>query len=268
MQRKLLLKIPIIKRLYPSVLRRLLKLLKLNRRLWKIKNFKMCLDFLDSVDREIILKNEYEPKQIDYFLKHAKNNKINQIIDVGSNCGYFSFYMANNIPDVKIHAFEPIPEVYSRFTETINASEGRIKKNIKHLNFGLSDKKSTVTMALPIKNNFIGTGGARFVNYDYKPTVNEFIKQVEFQRGDNLFTSTNQMWGLKIDVEGHELNTLKGMGSFLLSNKVFIQIEIFDENFEKVNDYLSKKNFSVISQIEDSSKTDYFYSNFKVSNQI
>ena len=268
MQRKLLLNIPIIKRLYPSFLRRLLKLFNLNRRVWRIKNFKMCLDFLDSVDREIILKNEYEPKQIDYFLKVATNNQINQIIDVGSNCGYFSFYMANNIPDVKIHAFEPIPDVYIRFAETIKASEKKIRDNIKHLNFGLSDEKSTVTMALPIKNNFIGTGGARFVDFNYNPSDNELIKQVEFQRGDDLFTSINQTWGLKIDVEGHELNTLKGMANFLLANKVFIQIEIFDENFEKVNDYLSKKNFSVISQIEDSSKTDYFYSNFKVSDQI
>ena len=225
----------------------------------------MYLDFLDSVDREIILKNEYEPQQTDYFLEHAKNNKINQIIDVGSNCGYFSFYMANNIPNAKIYAFEPIPEVYRRFTETINASGEKIKNSITHLNFGLSDKKNTVTMALPIKNNFIGTGGARFVNFDYKPEDNESIKQVEFQKGDNLFTSINQTWGLKIDVEGHELNTLKGMGKFLLANKVFIQIEIFDENFEAVNAYLLVKNFSVVSQIKDSSKTDYFYSNFKIS---
>ena len=265
MQRKLLLKIPIIRRLYPSLLRRLLKLFKLNRRLWKIKDFKMYLDFLDSVDREIILKNEYEPKQIDYFLMHAKNNKINQIIDVGSNCGYFSFYMANNISDANIYAFEPIPEVYSRFTVTIKASRKKIRDKIKLLNLGLSDKKSTVTMALPIKNNFIGTGGARFVDINYYPTDNEFIKQVEFQKGDDLFTSINQTWGLKIDVEGHELNTLKGMEKFLLANKVFIQIEIFDENFDVVNAYLLMKNFSVVSQIKDSSKTDYFYSNFKIS---
>ncbi|MDC0423538.1 FkbM family methyltransferase [Methylophilaceae bacterium] len=263
MQRKLLLDIPIIRRLYPSLLRRLLKLFKLNRRLWKIKNFKMCLDFLDSVDREIILKNEYEPKQIDYFLMHAKNNKINQIIDIGANCGYFSFYMANNISDAKIHAFEPIPEVYRRFAETIKASRKKIRDNIKLLNVGLSDKKSTVTMALPIKNNFIGTGGARFVDINYNASDNEFIKQVEFQKGDDLFTSTNQTWGLKIDVEGHEINTLKGMKKFLSANKVFIQIEIFDENFEAVNAYLLKKKFSVVSQINDSSKTDYFYSNFK-----
>ena len=72
MQRNLLLKIPIIKRLYPSLLLRLLKLFYLNRRVWRIKKFRMCLDFLDSVGREIILKNEYEPKQIDYFYSNFK----------------------------------------------------------------------------------------------------------------------------------------------------------------------------------------------------
>lgn len=265
MQRKHLLKIPLIKRLYPSILRRLLKALRLNRRLWNIQGFKMCLDFLDSVDREIILKNEYEPEQINYFIAILKKNNISQIVDVGSNCGYFSFYIANAIHNIKIFSFEPIGNVYERFNETIVASEKKIRERIAHYNFGLSDKASVVAMALPKKNNFIGTGGARFVEPSYKPTKEESIKKVEFRKGDETLKSNGEIWGLKIDVEGHEINTLRGMVKFITSNKVFMQIEIFDDKFDHVNQFLIDNKFVMVNKIDDSSKTDYYYSNFKIS---
>ena len=54
-----LLKLPILKRLIPSVLIRLLKILNKNRGYFKIKNTKMFLDFLDKIDIELILHNEF-----------------------------------------------------------------------------------------------------------------------------------------------------------------------------------------------------------------
>ena len=54
----ILLKIPILKRLIPSLTIKILKLFKKNRGYFKIKNSKMFLDFLDPIDRGIILFQE------------------------------------------------------------------------------------------------------------------------------------------------------------------------------------------------------------------
>ena len=50
-----LIKFPILKRLIPSLSLRILKSLKKNRGFFRVKSLKMFLDFLDPIDREIIL---------------------------------------------------------------------------------------------------------------------------------------------------------------------------------------------------------------------
>ena len=68
-----LIKLPLLKRIIPSLSIRILKLLKKNRGYFKINNFEMFLDFLDPIDREIILHQEFESTEIDYLLKQIRN---------------------------------------------------------------------------------------------------------------------------------------------------------------------------------------------------
>ena len=65
---------------------------------------------------------------------------------------------------------------------------------------------------------------------------------------------------IKIDVEGHELNVLKGIQTLLKSNKCIIQIEIFEKNFSLVNSYLIERNFILVDQIKQ--RSNYFYYNY------
>ena len=66
---KFLVKLPILKRLIPSLGIRLLSILKKNRGYFKINNIKMFLDFLDPIDRQIILTEEYEHEEFVIFSK-------------------------------------------------------------------------------------------------------------------------------------------------------------------------------------------------------
>ena len=50
----------------------------------------MFLDFLDPIDREIILSQEFEKKEINFLMNQIEYNNINYFIDVGANCGYSS----------------------------------------------------------------------------------------------------------------------------------------------------------------------------------
>jgi len=70
-----LINYPIFKRIVPSLIRKILKILNKNRGYFKVKGFQMYLDFLDPIDREIILFNEFEKEEINLLLKYLKANK-------------------------------------------------------------------------------------------------------------------------------------------------------------------------------------------------
>ena len=73
---KILIKIPLLKKLITSLGIRLLKLFKKNRGYFSIKNLRMFLDFLDPIDREIILYQEYENSELNFLIKKIKENQI------------------------------------------------------------------------------------------------------------------------------------------------------------------------------------------------
>ena len=75
---KFILKIPVLKRLVPSLGIRILKLLNRSRGYYNIKNIEFYLDFLDPVDRQIILNKDYEHDAIN-FLELEMKNKIHAL---------------------------------------------------------------------------------------------------------------------------------------------------------------------------------------------
>ena len=84
-----LIKLPLLKRIIPSLSIRILKLLKKNRGYFKIDNFEMFLDFLDPIDREIILSQEFEKQEIKFLVEQIKINKI--VDSISSIKGVFIF---------------------------------------------------------------------------------------------------------------------------------------------------------------------------------
>ena len=63
---------------------------------------------------------------------------------------------------------------------------------------------------------------------------------------------------IKIDVERHEIFVLKGSEKILNNNKVFLQIEIFPELFDEINNFLLNRNFKLINNIG----WDYYFKNY------
>ena len=67
---------------------------------------------------------------------------------------------------------------------------------------------------------------------------------------------------LDADAEGHEHDVLQGLKSLLNYNEIFLQVEIFEKNFNKINKYLKSQKFKCINAISNDGKTDYYYKNF------
>ena len=63
------------------------------------------------------------------------------------------------------------------------------------------------------------------------------IKQV---CGDNVLKDVNNTIAVKIDVEGLELLVLQGLVNLIKNNRIFLQIEIFDQEFVKTSSFLEE----------------------------
>ena len=70
---------------------------------------------------------------------------------------------------------------------------------------------------------------------------------------------------VKIDVEGLELLVLQGLVNLIKNNRIFLQIEIFDQEFVKTSSFLEEHNFKLIEKgtfTHQDTVKDYFYINF------
>ena len=253
---KYLIRIPILKRLIPSIGVRLLKILKKNRGFFNIDGFKMYLDFLDPIDRAIILNKTYEVEEINILTKLIKKNSTKKFIDIGANCGFYSFQFA--MQNLEVLAFEPNSEALLKMKKTINQNEN-LKNKINVFPYGLSNINSRMNMRSMIKHGYIQTGGSGITTDKVSQNKKYKVYDAEFKIGDEILNFKRNNLAIKIDVEGHELNVLKGIQNLLKSNKCIIQIEIFKKNFNLVNSYLLEKKFVLVDQFNE--RANYFYSN-------
>ena len=202
-------------------------------RTWKKKNpdtlfktkekliFKIFKD-VSSLSRVLLDFENYEIKETKLVKKIIKNDMT--VIDAGANFGWYSLNFAKligNNSKSKIYSFEPIPKVYKELNLNIKLNQ---YKNIKTFNYALGSKNSNVKLGTPYFS-FIGSSGAtsEFLNFSKKINCKMFkidtivklkkIKKIDF---------------IKADIEGGELNLLKGAEKTLLSHKPKIFIEIVD----------------------------------------
>ena len=181
------------------------------------------------------------------FLKSIDN--LNTIIDVGANKGQFSLAARSIFPSARIISFEPL----SKPTETFR-SLFKSDKNILFYNSAIGPEKGTVPMHVSKRNDsssileigikqsmlFPGTEESHIEDILIAP-LNHYV---EFQD----FASPGL---LKIDVQGYELEVLKGCGDFLAKfNYIYVECsfnELYKEQAlaDEVIQYLVNYSFKL-----------------------
>jgi len=153
-------------------------------------------------------------------------NEGDFVIDIGANVGLWSISLQKKVTTTgTVCAFEPVP---STFLELQKAT-----KNISNIvikNIGISDRKGTeVILCDPIAIAPPGASLSRTVkhikNIDQLEPVN-----VKLDTLDNIFYAKNEsIKFIKIDVEGHEFNVIKGGVKTIAKYKPILFIEILRE---------------------------------------
>tara|TARA_B100001029_G_C15054683_1_gene453430 strand:+ start:1463 stop:2701 length:1239 start_codon:yes stop_codon:yes gene_type:complete len=245
----------IIKKLRKSFLRRYLFITRKEKFNYKLNDVLIELDIRDSIDREIYFNGYYEEKQLAYLREIISKFNIKTFIDVGSNIGIYSLRVGKIFPEMKIYAFEPHPSAFQRLQT--NISLNKLSHAIEAHNLALSDenKEGYLNSAKRFGKN--QSGGARV---DLKGEI-----KIQLARADDIIKIKNDVIAIKIDVEGFENQVLRGSQELIESNKIFLQIEIFDENYDEISKFLLSKKFKLLNHgnfTHQKDVKDYFYINF------
>jgi len=178
--------------------------------------------------------------------KYYKNSKEIIIFDVGANIGTYSksILQVFNIMDIKLYCFEPSLKTFEVLQKNLPTHS-----NICLNNFGLSDIEQQKEIFQDKELSGITSLYNRRLNHlgiNFNKTEQSLFKTLEQYCCKNEINNINF---LKLDVEGHELNVLKG-GSHFLSKIDFIQFEFGGCNIDSrtyFQDfyYLLKDNFNL-----------------------
>ena len=241
-----LLDIPILKRLYPSIVRRYLMLIGKYQINIKINNFIFEIDIRESIERKTYFIREYEKKRMDQLHRFSKKVNSEILIDIGANIGFYSILSSDCFK--KIYSYEPNERNFKVLKKNI---ENNKLKNIKILNFGLGESKEILMGKSNTKGELFQTSGFA-LNKDNKKGERVLVK-----KGDDVLQFKNKTLTIKIDVEGFEFFVLKGLKRTLIDNWCVLQIEIWEKNNDEVHKFLKLLGYKMINLIDG----DTYFSN-------
>lgn len=180
----------------------------------------MILDINDirSVPFSVLADGPYENFQAKVLLDLARVSS--EFLDIGANMGYYSLTAFKVNPDIKIHAFEPQPNIFSVLSK--NVSLNYLNEKVALHNCGLGSKKSVATMFIPL---FTGSGGGSLANLHQDEGTPREV-EVEVKVLDEYLGSDSNPDLIKIDVEGFEYEVVSGGIELITQSKPTIVIEL------------------------------------------
>jgi len=198
------------------------------------------------IDYQILVNGSYDfdtIQKLDEIISNfdKKNHKNIIFFDIGSNIGIMSLYLKKKYSDLIIYSFEPVSINY--YQQKMNMIMNNLEYNLirkavgettrDDCNIYLPDKiiysdfgKINMGISSVYKNKY--RTGSKYETVEMI-TLDDFIKQ---EMDSNSVFETNIL--IKIDVEGAELQVIRGMKNFLREAKnVKVIIEcLFKENFD------------------------------------
>lgn len=171
-----------------------------------------------GIERSIYYHGSYEAGTIDVLKKCLRQGDI--FVDVGSNIGLMSLSASKFVGDNgRVYSFEPEPEIFAIFKKNIEMNK---ISNISSYNIGLGRNRKKAIIYSNLDRN---RGSASLIKPNQK---NSKGREVLVEALDE-FAITNKIANIrmiKIDVEGWELEVLKGANNLLKSpNAPIICIE-------------------------------------------
>lgn len=189
------------------------------------RGFVMELDLSDWIPQDIYLQGDFEPTTSEIVQKLLRPGDT--VVDVGANIGYFSLMFARCVgPTGRVLSFEPVPKLAASLKRNLEINQF---SHVSISSHALSDHRATARFfAGPNENS--GLSSLR------EPRDCSESFDVDLAPFDDLVPDCENVSLIKIDVEGAELQVLRGMTKLLQNQRPDILIEITDSFLRELGD--------------------------------
>lgn len=205
----------------------------------------------DAIDNELYLYGTYEAGTLHIIKECLEEGDI--FIDVGANIGLMSLLGASKVgKQGSVYAFEPAPEIFNLLQTNISINH---RYNVYASNFGLGSSPGTGAIHKYHDNR----GMTSFVKRN--TSIQESV-EVPIRTLDSFLKEFNisKVKMIKIDVEGWELEVLKGSLELLSNNNAPIIVIEYNTSFP-----LHQEIYELITSINDYQVFILEHSNWHVS---
>ncbi len=205
----------------------------------------LYFDFSQAMCRaETELMNEGDPEKDDmkYINEYLCSHENSSILDIGANAGIFSLDFYQNHKNLTYYLFEPVPYTFKWLLK--NAKINQVDKD-RYLpfNIGLSNEKGSFDFYVPASNEAASLVANEDAFFRKKATEDgEYTGDIEIdkvlckvEKLDEFAEEHNisDISFIKIDVEGNELNVLKGATSTLVKYKPLVYCELLRKHAKR-----------------------------------
>ena len=198
----------------------------------------------------------------DNILEYFQPNKGDVVIDVGAHLGRYAFISANRVGkkerEGKVIAIEAYPQVFQQLNKNIRLNRFN---NIVTLNCAAFSKKDKINLFVREESTdtiYSPHNTVMSSSNELSPHMSKTSRFVEIDADtlDNIVNNLDILYRkitwIKIDVEGAELEVLKGVHNILSSKdkdmNLLIEVHHLEENknqYEDVMAILRKYNFKL-----------------------
>lgn len=182
-----------------------------------------CLVENDLISNCINERDSWEPHLFYFYQKFIKPDYI--IIDGGANIGFHSIQFAKLAPQGTVYCFEPQPLIFNVLSTNILING--CSDVIKQFRLGLGESIGQELKMTPLKEQIFSE---HCINYGGRGLTegDEGEEEVQLTTIDSL--NLSKLDFIKLDVQGFELNTLKGGESTIKANKPLMFIENYPDS--------------------------------------
>ena len=193
-----------------------------------LHGFKLYIDPIrdNGIEKEIYYTGTYEKGTLHVLNHILKSNDV--FVDVGANIGLISIYAAQKVGSKGIvHAYEANPETFTIMENNIELNElHNIIKPLK-IAIGASEGKGLIF------DNWEVNRGAETM---FQPKEKSSSHEVAIKPLDSLLRPNSKIKAIKIDVEGFELEVIKGAKNILNKpNAPILIVEYSEECLTRAN---------------------------------
>jgi len=190
------------------------------------KDIKMKVDTSKAMGAAFYWTGFHEFNEWRFLNQHLKPDMV--FVDVGANQGEYALFAAKRLTNGIVLAYEPVEHFLQQLTENISRNG---YGNIRVFPYGLSNAPKH----LPIYMGETGAGeneglATVFPSNDRK----RFIQDIDLKVFDDVVPELKlqRMDFMKIDVEGSELDVLKGSYKTIKHFRPWIMLEVSDITYE------------------------------------